>query len=98
MSRRRSRITWILFLTVAFNSLFLPAANAYIDPGTGSFIFQAVIGFLVAAALGIKVFWRKLVGIFHRGPKDAVEPAVAPDADSADSIVQPSETGAAREH
>lgn len=66
MSPIRSRVIWILFLTVAFSLLFVPAADAYIDPGTGSFIFQAVIGMLVAVGLGFKIFWRRIVGMFSR--------------------------------
>jgi len=40
----------------------LPAGLAYIDPGTGSYIFQAIVGGLLAAALAIKVFWRRIWG------------------------------------
>jgi hypothetical protein len=45
--------------------LALPA-QAYVDPGTGSFIFQAVIGGALAAAVALKVFWKKITGVFSR--------------------------------
>ena len=39
---------------------------AYIDPGSGSIIFQAVIGGAMAVGLSARVFWRKLRGLFQR--------------------------------
>ena len=48
-----------------FLAIFLPLlsavpASAYIDPGTGSYIFQVIIGFLIAAVFSLKLFWRKI--------------------------------------
>jgi hypothetical protein len=40
--------------------------TSYIDAGSGSFIFQAVIGGLLAVAVAFRVFWRKLLGVFKR--------------------------------
>jgi hypothetical protein len=40
-------------------------AHAYIDPGTGSFIFQLIIGGLIGSAFAIKLFWRNIKGFFH---------------------------------
>lgn len=39
---------------------------AYLDPGSGSFIFQVVVGSVMAASLGVKVFWRRLTSMFKR--------------------------------
>ena len=39
---------------------------AYIDAGSGSFIFQAVVGSAMAAALGAKVLWRRVSSLFRR--------------------------------
>jgi ABC-type Mn2+/Zn2+ transport system permease subunit len=46
--------------------LLVPAAtaSAYVDPGTGSMVVQAVIAALVGGAAFIGAFWRKL---FRRG-------------------------------
>jgi hypothetical protein len=49
-------------LLVVFSIWSLPAANAYVDPGTGSFVLQAALGAFLAAALAVKVFWRRIVG------------------------------------
>lgn len=44
--------------------LWVQPAIAYIDPGSGSAIMSAVIGFFVAAGLIIKTYWYKLKSIF----------------------------------
>ncbi|MGM0600140.1 MAG: hypothetical protein ACQETH_10035 [Candidatus Rifleibacteriota bacterium] len=37
-----------------------PPAQAYIDPGTGSFIFQLLISALVGGIFIIKTYWQKI--------------------------------------
>lgn len=39
-------------------------AYAYLDPGTGSFIFQLVIAGLAGAAFVIKMYWKKIKTFF----------------------------------
>ncbi len=39
---------------------------AYIDPGAGSLVFQAVVAGAMAAGLTIKVYWRRFRGLFRR--------------------------------
>jgi hypothetical protein len=62
----RARIFAVAWLVTAFTVLWLPASNAYVDPGSGSFIFQAVIGGILAAAFTLKVFWKRLVAMVTR--------------------------------
>lgn len=57
----RSRVAIVALFFVAFSSLWIPVANAYVDPGTGSFIFQVAIGALLATGVAIKVFWKRVV-------------------------------------
>lgn len=38
----------------------------YIDPGSGSIIFQAVAAGAMAVGLTMKVYWRRFTGIFRR--------------------------------
>ncbi len=41
--------------------VLLPAdAFAYIDPGTGSFIVQVIIGTILSASFAIRMYWTKL--------------------------------------
>jgi hypothetical protein len=46
----------------------------YLDPGSGSYIFQLLIAALVGAMFLIKVYWRRIKAffarLFSRGSKD----------------------------
>lgn len=42
---------------------------AYIDPGSGSAIMSAIIGFFVAIGLAVKTYWYKLKSFFIKGKK-----------------------------
>ena len=64
--RTGSRIYVIGLLCLACWSVCLPVANAYVDPGTGSFVFQAIVGGILAVALAVKMFWRRIVGFVLR--------------------------------
>jgi hypothetical protein len=45
--------------------LLLPITSyAYIDPGSGSAIMSAIIGFFVAIGIAIKTYWYKLKSLF----------------------------------
>ncbi len=50
---------------IVYNTLpFLIIPNyifAYIDPGTGSIILQAIIGAVVGAAIAVKLFWHRIL-------------------------------------
>lgn len=67
MTSKASRIRWIWGLTAALVLLFQAPAHAYIDAGSGSYIFQVLIGVLVGGAVAIKVFWQKIFAFFTRG-------------------------------
>ena len=44
--------------------IFPTKAFAYLDPGTGSFILQAIIGFLAALSAGFLYYWTKVKNFF----------------------------------
>lgn len=48
----------LLFFSLAKN------AYAYIDPGTGSYILQILIGILLGALFAFKLAWRKILDFF----------------------------------
>ena len=75
MHRTRSRIVRTLALTLGLWMLVVPAANAYVDPGTGAFIFQALIAGLLAAGLTVKMWWRKVKSLFTGREPEPVETA-----------------------
>lgn len=52
------------YIVAALIGLWIQPAMAYIDPGSGSAIMSAVIGFFVAISLAIKTYWYKLKSLF----------------------------------
>ncbi len=40
--------------------------QAYLDPGSGSFLIQLLIAGLVGAGFLIKTYWKKITGLFSR--------------------------------
>ena len=48
----------LLFLLIAFFSQ-TNFANAYLDPGSGSIILQAILGFIAAAVATLSFYWTK---------------------------------------
>ena len=51
----------------------------YIDPGTGSFVFQVVIGALLAIGVAIKVWWRKIAAFVTRRQPDPPQAPIPPE-------------------
>jgi hypothetical protein len=43
---------------------------AYLDPSSGSMVFQMVVGGLLATAGVLRLYWSKLRGIFGDNPQD----------------------------
>ncbi len=54
-------MTFFIFLTAA---AFSSPAMAYIDPGSGSAIMSAIVGFFVAVVMVVKTYWYKLKSFF----------------------------------
>jgi hypothetical protein len=46
--------------------IFHTSAHAYIDPGVGSIILQAIIGAIAATSLTIKIYWQKIKSFFKK--------------------------------
>ena len=70
MRRMRTRAFYVALMVFAFSFTVIPVANAYIDPGSGSFIIQMLVGAALGASLAIKVYWRKLVNFFTGRKRD----------------------------
>jgi steroid 5-alpha reductase family enzyme len=60
--------------SLVFVSLLLFAstqvAQAYVDPGTGSYIIQILIAVLAGAAFAVKIYWRKIKQLFSRSSSE----------------------------
>ncbi len=52
----------IRLIKLTFLTYFLSLSNAfaYLDPGTGSVILQAIIAFIATAGATITFYWRKI--------------------------------------
>jgi hypothetical protein len=58
----------LLCIVMLYVSLFSPAqSHAYLDPGSGSMVLQLLLGGLAGLAVLLKIFWRKLTGLFGSG-------------------------------
>jgi hypothetical protein len=66
----RALVAAVLFLLLF---LFPARAEAYVDPGTGSYVLQLLIAGFLGALFALKVFWHKMIGFFkgllRRGDK-----------------------------
>jgi uncharacterized membrane protein YciS (DUF1049 family) len=45
--------------------LLVRPAYAYIDPGTGSYVFQTLLAVLFALGYTLKIYWRHVAGFFR---------------------------------
>lgn len=58
---------------VAIVLLLARPAAAYLDPGTGSYLFQVLVASVLGALFAIKLYWARLVSrlkdLFSRKPK-----------------------------
>ena len=53
--------------TLSLYYLITPrAAYAYLDPGTGSYLFQILIAGLIGGAFAVKIFWSKIKAFFTK--------------------------------
>ena len=76
--QRATRIRLTLFLTVMAWMMFLPSAQAYIDPASSSMILSAVVAGIAAAGTGLAMFWARIKSLFRRGDK-ATEAEQSPE-------------------
>lgn len=61
---------------LAMASLGFPStSHAYLDPGTGSIVLQAVVGSIAAAGAAFGLYWQRLKSYFskHKASAEAGE-------------------------
>ena len=62
---RRRAVTFAVVVIAAL--VLLPRrAHAYLDPGTGSYVFQIAIGAFLGGVFAIKGTWRRVVDFVKR--------------------------------
>jgi hypothetical protein len=64
-------------VTVAVLALAAAPAWAYLDPGTGSYVFQMVAAALVSVGFLARAYWHRLRTFFTR--RDRSTPQAPPD-------------------
>jgi len=66
--------------------LLAQPANAYLDPGTGSYFLQILAASILGALFTLKLFWGRLKTLlkklFRRKDEDGFPPRVGPGAGS----------------
>lgn len=60
----QNRVAFIQILPIGAAFLWAPDTFAYLDPASGGMILQVVIGVIAGAAFTIKIYWRKILGVF----------------------------------
>ena len=60
-----------LVRSIRFISILLIPSSlfAYLDPGSGSFILQLIIGGIVGLLVAVKAFWGRIKAFFTRGER-----------------------------
>lgn len=54
----------IIFPAFAFVAALVLPAHAYLDPGTGSMVLQAVIGAIAVGGAAVSVYWARFKSFF----------------------------------
>jgi hypothetical protein len=49
----------------------LSKGHYYLDPGSGSFILQILLAVLLGGGYAVKVYWKKIKGLFNRSKNEA---------------------------
>ena len=58
-----NKVFLIILIFIVLNPSF---AYAYLDPGTGSIILQAIIGVIAASLTAISIYWEKFKSIISK--------------------------------
>lgn len=56
----------VILISIFLVFILVNQSYAYIDPGTGSIIFQAMLAAIVGSAVTIKLFWQRIKIFFLR--------------------------------
>jgi hypothetical protein len=56
----KKKLFFTLFLMVTLQCSLSQDAFAYLDPGTGSYIFQVMLAIFIGGLFTIKMYWQKI--------------------------------------
>ncbi|MCX6840725.1 MAG: hypothetical protein NTX53_00280 [candidate division WOR-3 bacterium] len=66
MNRPRRPALPAIALIVLISPILLQLAYGYLDPGTGSYILQLIIGGLLGGLFAIGLLWKKVIAFVKR--------------------------------
>ena len=66
MKRSLSRIWLLAGLALLVSPILLRPAYGYLDPGTGSYIIQLLVGGLLGGLFAIGLFWKRVLAFVKR--------------------------------
>ena len=55
-----------LLISIIYLILNISNAYAYLDPGTGSIILQAILGFIAATVASVSIYWAKFKSLISK--------------------------------
>ena len=64
MAKNTFRKLFVHALAIFIVLFYSGGLFGYIDPGTGSYIFQVAVTLAAGAVFAVKVFWRNIKGFF----------------------------------
>jgi hypothetical protein len=71
---RTPAVGTLVLLVIAGQLLGPRDALAYIDLGTGSYVFQVIIASLLGAAFAVKAYWERIRAFFGRRRREDDDP------------------------
>jgi hypothetical protein len=66
MKRSSLRIGLLAILALLLSPVLLRPAYGYLDPGTGSYIIQLLIGGLLGGLFAVGLFWKRVLAFVKR--------------------------------
>ncbi len=61
---------FVISFASAVTFVFPGTSEAYLDPGTGSLVFQMIIAAVMGGLYTIKTYWRNIMKIFKKDKKE----------------------------
>jgi hypothetical protein len=82
--RNWARGIQVLAVAISLQLMLVRDAEAYLDPGTGSFIFQTIVAMFLGAAFTLKLFWQRVKSMFGGKTQPDAKPSAEPSDDEGD--------------
>jgi len=66
VKRSSHRIGLVVLLAALVSPILLQSAYGYLDPGTGSYVLQLIIGGLLGGLFAVGLFWKRVIAFVKR--------------------------------